>query len=504
MTDLPNVPSIDQSHTSERNTQVKQMRKIYEKAKTVLVWLGPNTQGNDAEIAINSIRTISKFLCQKLGISTDGLSARGNVYHEVVYQNRTLIPLPNEIETVTKDMWKSLAWFYSHTYFTRVWVIQEINANQSRLVHCGNTTIEWDQVELVAGYIIMEPAFSKAYGFTDTKCWWAATATTERLRRPKNWLFMLYLASNFSSTDPRDMIYGLHGLMSITHGIELLYPDYHKSAVEVYSDTVAAAFTDMQNTDVLLYAPGTDHPSWVPRWDRPMLFRNPFRFGKALPWKPSLDSKPIWSIDAQSMVLALRGVLVDSIKVSETYNESLFSNATMKLEERRAQPGHVWRRILENLRWSQPSKLYSRNELTAIATSLSFGLNEESDPGEERILMQNFVSYLRIVLDDQAYQQYIPPELSKEAEHADGYQFGKPVWDFNYPDSSIFITKEGLIGCCISTTDPGDIISIPFGSTYPFILRPQGERLLLRGYGFIYGIMRGERFQSPEQVFEIC
>ncbi|KAI3583908.1 hypothetical protein IWW34DRAFT_785092 [Fusarium oxysporum f. sp. albedinis] len=74
-------------------------------------------------------------------------------------------------------------------------------------------------------------------------------------------------------------------------------------------DSVAAAFVDMQNTDVLLYAPGTDHLSWVPRWDRAMLFRNPFRFGKALPWSPSLDLKPTWSINAESKVLALRGVL---------------------------------------------------------------------------------------------------------------------------------------------------------------------------------------------------
>ncbi|PNP79445.1 hypothetical protein FNYG_07280 [Fusarium nygamai] len=495
---------IDQSHVSERNAQVKQMRKIYENAKTVLIWLGPDTAENDAETAIHSIRLISEFLGQKLGISTNGLSARGNVYHEVVYQNRSLIPLPNEIKAITKDMWKSLAWLYSHTYFTRVWVIQEINANQSRLVHCGHSTIEWDQVELVAGYIIMEPAFSKAYGFTDTKCWWAATATTERLRKPKNWLYMLYLASNFSSTDPRDMIYGLHGLMSITRGSELLYPDYEKSTVEVYMDSVAAAFVDMQNTDVLLYAPGTDHPTWVPRWDRAMLFRNPFRFGKALPWRPSLDSKATWSINAESKVLALRGVLVDSIKVSETYNESLFSNANMKMEEGRVKLGHVWHRILENLRWGLPTQIYSRNELTAVATSLSFGLNEDSNPGEERILMQNFVSYLRIVLDDQAYQQYIPPELSKEAEQADGYQFGKPVWDFNYPDSSLFITEKGMIGCCVSTTNPGDIVTIPFGSTYPFVLRPQGDRSLMRGYGFVYGIMRGEGPPSPEQVFEIC
>ncbi|RBR10236.1 hypothetical protein FVER53590_01695 [Fusarium verticillioides] len=202
----------------------------------------------------------------------------------------------------------------------------------------------------------MEPAFSKAYGFTDTKCWWAATATTERLRKPKNWLYMLYLASNFSSTDPRDMIYGLHGLMSITRGSELLYPDYGKTTVEVYMDSVAAAFVDMQNTDVLLYAPGTDHPTWVPRWDRAMLFRNPSRFGEALPWRPSLDSRATWSINAESRVLALRGVLFDSIKVSETYNESLFSNANMKMEEGRIKLGHVWHKILDNLRWGRAPK----------------------------------------------------------------------------------------------------------------------------------------------------
>lgn len=84
--------------------------------------------------------------------------------------------------------------------------------------------------------------------------------------------------------------------------------------------------------------------------------------------------------------------------------------------------------------------------------------------------MQNFLSYLGIVLNEQAYQQYISPELAKEAEQADGYQFGKSVCDFKYPDSSIFITGKGMIGCCVSTTNPGDIITVPFVSTYPFIL----------------------------------
>ena len=74
----------------------------------------------------------------------------------------------------------------------------------------------------------------------------------------------------------KDVIYGLLGLMSITRGGEFLYPNYHKSTAEVYSNSVATVLTDMQNPGVLHYAPGTDHPPCVSRWDRPISFRNLF------------------------------------------------------------------------------------------------------------------------------------------------------------------------------------------------------------------------------------
>ena len=107
------------------------MQKIYQKAKTVLIWLGP-TQEHQAEVAIDSILTISDFLCQKLGVSVSDLSSINDIYQEVVFKNRNYLPLPNECEFSTDAMWKSLTWFYSHSYFTRVWAIQEINANKAR------------------------------------------------------------------------------------------------------------------------------------------------------------------------------------------------------------------------------------------------------------------------------------------------------------------------------------------------------------------------------------
>jgi hypothetical protein len=477
------------------------MRRIYENAKTVLIWLGPDTEEHQAKVAIDSILTISDFLCQRLGVSVPELGSIKNVMEDM-FKNRDNLPVPNECDFSTDAMWRSLLWFYSHSYFTRVWAIQEVNANKERWLHCGYGKIEWDRVNLVADYIIMETAFSKSFGFSNAYCWFAATVTTE-LIQPKNWLFMLYLTSNFSSMDPRDVIYGLRGLMEFSDGGGLLKPDYSKSTIEVYRDSVEAAFINFQNTDVLLYLTGNENPSWIPRWDRAMLFRNPFRFGNAVPWKPAGETKPIWNIDKKLNVLSLSGFVVDPIKFAESYNESFFGNAMIDSDKGRNVLKQVWQRILKTMEDSQSQIPFSINVLTAAATSFSFGLNEKSKPGDERLLIHNFVAYLKIALDEETYNRYIPPDLSEESKDGDGHAFGKPVWDFKYPESSFFITKGGLLGCSISTTRPGDMVCAALGSTFPFILRPDCDHFLIRGYAFVHGIMHGERRNSEGQVFRI-
>jgi len=130
-------------------------------------------------------------------------------------------------------------------------------------------------------------------------------------------------------------------------------------------------------------------------------------------------------------------------------------------------------------------------------------LDEESNPADERRLMHNFVAYLKIVLDEETYNKHIPSDTSEESKHGDGYAFSKPVWDFKYPESSFFITEGRLMGCCISTTKPGDMVCVALGSTYPFILRPDGDHFLIRGYAYVHGIMRGEQRHSQGQVFKI-
>jgi hypothetical protein len=108
-----------------------------------------------------------------------------------------------------------------------------------------------------------------------------------------------------------------------------------------------------------------------------------------------------------------------------------------------------------------------------------------------------------LVLDEETYNKYIPSDVSEESKYADGLEFGKPVWDFEYPESCFFLTERGLVGCCISTSRPEDKVYVPLGSKFPFLLRPDGDRFLLRGFAYVHGIMLGERAGSEVQVFEI-
>ncbi|KAI0550535.1 heterokaryon incompatibility protein-domain-containing protein [Xylaria curta] len=496
---------INQADIPERGAQVRQMRRIFESAETIVLWLGPD-ESNKASPAMFAVGQIADFLCQKLNISFSDVIDEPDVYTNILFRNKDKIPLPHECNFVTDQMWDALLWLYKHTVFTRVWIIQEINAGKNRIVYSGHQTCSWDALELVAGYIVLETAFSKSRGFTDAYCWWASTLSSD-MPKEKNWLHMLYLASNFSATDPRDVIYGLRGMIKCDDGGWLLDPDYSKTTVDVYRDSVEAAFINFKNTNALLYVHGTETPSWIPRWDEPMLFRNPFRFGRALPWRPAGDLGPKWEIDRERNVLSLRGFKIAVIETSETYVETLFGNAMMESDEGKEKLRSAWSDILDNMaRGVNQSLPFGSGTLASAAVSFSFGLDDKCNPADEQLLFHNFMAYLKCVLDEDTYCRYVSPETTKECSDGIASSFGKPVWDFEYPEASFFTavnkTGETYIGCCIAPTQRTDIVFIPYSSVYPIVLRPEGTRFSIRGFCFIHGVMKGEMRDEAEVVVD--
>ena len=50
--------------------------------------------------------------------------------------------------------------------------------------------------------------------------------------------------------------------------------------------------------------------------------------------------------------------------------------------------------------------------------------------------------------------------MSDDSANTDGKVFGKPVLDFKYPESSLFITENNFIGCCILPTKLEDAVFV--------------------------------------------
>lgn len=163
----------------------------------------------------------------------------------------------------------------------------------------------------------------------------------------------------------------------------------------------------------------------------------------------------------------------------------------------------IWQRILKRMRNSLLHVPFNAGELTSAATSFCFGLNEKGDPADEHLLVQRFVAYLKLVLDEEVYNTYVPADVSDDSKDADGRLFGKPIWDFKYPESSSSITEDKFVGCSIASTRPGDVVFAASGSTFRLVLGPDSDKFRIRGFAYVHGLMHAEKKDLEVQVLKI-
>jgi hypothetical protein len=62
----------------------------------------------------------------------------------------------------------------------------------------------------------------------------------------------------------------------------------------------------------------------------------------------------------------------------------------------------------------------------------SFRLDIRRDFANEGYLLDKFVAYLILVLNEESYNTCISQGVSEESKHAGGFEFVKTVWDFIY------------------------------------------------------------------------
>ncbi|KAK0839499.1 hypothetical protein LTR03_011212 [Friedmanniomyces endolithicus] len=200
---------INQSDVTERDQGVSMMRQIYSGAQRVDVWLGPSDERTAG--AISLLETIATNCC----VSVYGAGERSwwlqrlkqEDYPNRILQNGSTVDVPD----ASSESWQSLKHYYARHWFTRVWVIQEVQSGIDVRLQCGEHVIEWEFVALAAVWITYASPCEIRRLFWKSEGPGTAQTMRDRLRTKREVPFLLALdqARRFRSTDPRDKVFSL-------------------------------------------------------------------------------------------------------------------------------------------------------------------------------------------------------------------------------------------------------------------------------------------------------
>ncbi|KAM0482238.1 hypothetical protein ACHAP7_004468 [Fusarium lateritium] len=529
---------INQTDDEEKSRQVQAMDRVYRQATKVLIWLG--TEADGAGQAMTGVQIYGRLAIDAgiLVLTPENISAWPDMGHEeaLIQTRDALLGLmrtatDSEGDDGRKDeRFPRLAFtaLTKRSYFTRVWVKQEITLAQDAVVLCGQhmTTIDclhaaiifysilitWEINEFQAGRAKRIPGpFSEAELQAADNAWellktaipkdsvgFALSARKDYQKAGAQPLHQLLQRSFLRPSmdvlqcrDPRDKIWGVSGIASDMQGMGLL-PSYQISVEQVYEATARALLRQGQ-IDILKWcrrSKDLNLPSWVPNWSVPI--------------------RPTWSDDTGTPLFKATGEYIQPNLQQHLSIDpgavSLQGYALDTIEE----CGSVWEADLDKT-FDHHALLVMIDELKQFMDKLNY-----SDEVCSEILwrtpigdkeLPEFSPYFVRATDRSALQfhKLIPMLMvGKVKEETYSYQ---TCMSYNYMSRPVK-SYGGLVGLGPSETEPGDRIVFLFGGSTPFILRSLGvglDQYQLIGEAFFYGIMDGEMIDRcrPMATFQL-
>lgn len=203
---------IDQTHLQERNHQVGMMRKIYSSAVEVLAWLGPENTLNAFDAS-----TIDNDLCG---------------------ESRTVKELPGlHVDNEQPGLFSTLG---RRSYFSRLWVVQELMFSQEVHFICGLLIMDWDTVSFMAAGRRLPEAMQDMFRLKP------------RVQRGDTSLSeIIGTFGGLRCEDLRDKIFGLLGLVAEPKRFAV---DYFISSRDLFFEVVSKIFTDEPKMRNMRYA----------------------------------------------------------------------------------------------------------------------------------------------------------------------------------------------------------------------------------------------------------
>lgn len=264
---------INQDDVAEKSWHVQSMVRIYRRAARVAVWLGT---APDADLAVGLILELNHT------IQHGGFDERG-LFNRFARQRG-------------KPRWLALGKLLEHTYFTRVWMVQETSAQYDVHVMYGGHLLLWETIRRVFINLVVSHEMSTLVEDAAP----IAEPNSQRMLRvgllngqqiifidmvrnevlpkdpgvplpPLRWLLIRCWA--LQATDPRDKVFALWDICAEAYD-PWIAPDYTKTAAQVYSDAAcyiacqgaAATFEILPCAGIGWKRAVPNLGSWVPDW----------------------------------------------------------------------------------------------------------------------------------------------------------------------------------------------------------------------------------------------
>ena len=502
---------IDQDDDDEKAEQVQLMGSIYKKASQVLVYLGEERDDSDKGIdLILNVLAATKNLPRNLPIHPQDYEKYG-------------LPSPRS------KGWAALSTFMeTQPWFQRIWTVQEFAlAKRVRMV-CGDRTFSDLALPCFLSRGVEHRLVHDSKGST-AEAGERRRLATERIHT--SWTFRqatqtgncftfigtLVRVGEFKSTDPRDKIYGVLGLLR-PHEIKLVRPDYTKSLDEILRHIARILFPGDGLLRLLHYAgfplPCPNLPSWLPTWverkrhpiSDTQLFRASGRGQRRKNAEVRFTENP--------NIINVRGLIWDSVAdVGEYYfGNSWPSTETGRPISNRWLRLYDWERncfkIAQRANANEDGPLNVRNLdaywRTLILNRAGNGAKAEPKMREAYLAATKFWRIRHSYIVEKRYAEQEWKKVSKDFDSLvqRGVPFVMAVLSGELVHRKFCVTQRGHMGQVPVEAHPGDCIALLYGSHTPFVLRRRGNAWQVVADCYIHGIMNGEPLDTrPEATW---
>ena len=500
---------INQRDKFEKAVQVRMMGTLYSRAQEVIVWLGAASDDSDSAMKqLNAWSTNETFLTAESFFKLDrnpqdffkaGLKPR----HDPIY---------NAVEAL-----------FCRSWFTRLWVFQEVVLAQGCRLFCTSAEITLEQLVLVADTmgrlhldaVPLESPHKETYATSMNnliQIGFMRQANgnggpldfTLKVNMP-TLVELMKLGDYQKVSNPHDRIYGLIGLATpeARKRISIDYSDQSPTGwSKTYLRCAKACIQEDPSLSILSLLSnrpkGLPLPSWCPNFNavqsRQIKISERSNAG-ILKFVKFDDELPTAWVEEDKDILFAPGCQVDLVKgiVSSTLISGFDG---------------LW--AVRNLAWERQCQSLSQQTLgTGIETDVPYiqTLIENSViPGKEDADMRRLLDHTKYLWSEGSWnadctdlegEMDAVAHFCKELSHA-------------CQGRTFFSTKNGRIGIGPSETQPGDLVCILYGAEPLYVLRRRGdgkEPLQILGDAFVHGCMdlddMYEEVKSSYEVFEI-